>query len=115
MIGISAKIFDLSGALIFLSGVADASYLDISRRVSNTPTLDGGGFVSDAGYSDSDRIFKYQISDLSEAEVLNITRIVKLHSRLWLTNSEGAFEVLVDNANYSSGVYSINLITAGAA
>lgn len=114
-VGLSTKLFDLDGFLLFRNNLLNQGALDISRRVSSSATLDGGSFVSDNGYSDSDRTFTINVVGLTESEIGNIARLVKLHSRFFLCHREGAFEVIVKSANYARGVLRLSLLTVGAA
>lgn len=110
MIGISTKIFDLDGNDIFVDKDIASFSNDTTRRVTSTPTLDGSSFVSDGGYTDTDKIISFKLLNLSKERVDNLIRIAKYHSRIYVCSNEGAFEGVFKKIGYLSGVVSI-LIT----
>jgi len=111
---ISTRIYDLDG-FVELSGLDDPAETTITRRVSTTPTLDGGSFVSDVGYSASDRTFNFSMKGNNQDYVDNLIRIAKFHSRLVLCTTEGAFEVIIKAVFYFGGLLRLSLITVGNA
>jgi len=114
MISFSTELFDLDGFVIFNTAVSIDSDT-ITRRVNSTPTLDGASFITDAGYSATDRAFGYSIVGQSKSVVDNVVRIAKYHSRLVLCNEEGAFTVIIKSVFYRDGKLKINFISAGVA
>jgi len=116
MIGISTKLYDLAGFDTFKSSDIVEFDSKIERRVSTTPTLDGGSYVSDGGYSDSDKIFNFKVKNLSKARYDNLIYIAKYHSRIYLCTEEGAFECVIKSiSKLSNGDASLNIIVVGAA
>jgi len=115
MIGISTKLFDLDGVDVFFDkDIKDLSN-KVDRRVSTTATLDGGSYVSDQGYSDSDKQLNFKILNISKVRYENLVRIAKLHSRVYVCMSEGAFECVIKQIYISNAEVSINIIVVGVA
>lgn len=115
MIGISTKIFDFEGADIFFDVDIQDLNNKIQRRVASTPTLDGGSYVSDQGYSDSDKLLSFKISNLTRARAENLIRIAKYHSRIIVTMNEGAFEGIIHQIYYLQGELVVNITVVGVA
>lgn len=113
-VSIGTKLFDYDGHVELL-GLNDPAEISLSRRVTATPTLDGGSFVSDSGYAPSDRVFNYSMTGNDKTYIDNIIRIAKLHSRLVLCINEGAFEVIIKAIFYVNGTVRISFITVGNA
>ena len=110
MIGLSTKLFDQDGDEIFgITSVIDMSN-KVERRVTSTPTLDGDSYVSDQGYSPSDKVLSFKILHLSKTRVDNLIRIAKYHSRVWISLNEGAFEGVIKQIYYSRGMLSLLII-----
>jgi hypothetical protein len=93
MIAISTLYFDPLGALVFDEVPQDAvAALSVSRRVTRTPTLDGGASIVDGGYSAADRTITLKLVPETPLEdVLNLQRIVKTYSLVLVLTSDGAF------------------------
>lgn len=115
MIGLSTKIFDSLGDESFPD--SDIINLDnkVTRRVISTPTLDGGSYVSDQGYSDTDKRMNFDVLYLSKNRVENIIRIAKLHSKIFICSAEGAFLGTISQVYYKNGKMRINIVIIGEA
>ena len=115
MIGLSTKLFDLDGYEIFnIASILELSN-KIERRVTSTPTLDGNSYVSDQGYSSSDKLLNFKILHLSKERVDNLIRIAKYHSRIWISLDEGPFEGVIKQIYYTRGMLSMTIIISGDA
>ena len=90
ILSISAPQFDIDGSEL-LHGVDEAPLQAIRRRVSRTPTLDGGAAINDFGYSDSDRTLDIRWPARDRVQADNIARMVKAYSRLIISMPEGVF------------------------
>lgn len=116
MIGISTKLFDLNGFDVFSRKEVVELATKVERRVSTTPTLDGGSYVSDGGYSDSDKFFTFKVKNLSKIRFDNLIQIAKLHSRINLCTDEGAFECVIKQIYKShNGDANFNIIVVEGA
>ena len=116
MIGLSTQLFDLDGFDVFKSNEVTELNTKVERRVSTTPTLDGGSYVSDQGYSDSDKTFNFKVRYLSKSRFDNLVQIAKLHSRVYLCTSEGAFECVIKQIyKDNKGDTNFNIIVVGGA
>lgn len=87
---ISAPVFDINGTEK-LEGVDESRIGGFSRRISRTPTLDGGAAINDFGYSDADRTLDIRWPVRSRAQADNIARLVKTYNRLIVSMPEGVF------------------------
>lgn len=90
ILSISAPQFDIDGSEL-LHGVDETALGSLTRRVSRTPTLDGGAAINDFGYSDADRTLDIRWPARSRAQADNIARMVKAYSRLIVSMPEGVF------------------------
>lgn len=113
--GLSTLTYDLDGALLLQADKVGSTENMVSRRVVSNATLDGGSFVSDLGYSPSDRLFDLSIPDLTSDEVENIKRLFRLHSRFTLITREGAFLVNAKHVNYLDGNVLLSFLSIGEA
>ena len=115
MISISTQLFDILGVAIFPDRTIFELNNPMSRRVNTVPTLDGGAYFSDQGFSETDDGVSFNVSGLGIDAVNNILRIAKLHSRVWLCMSDGAVEAAFRKADYISGRLSLSFIIIGSA
>ena len=91
MIGISTQLYDPQGFDIFNRYSMENLGESVERRVSVTKTLDGGSYVADSGFSESDVIKSVVITGLSKARSDNLLRIARAYSRVILTTDTAAF------------------------
>ena len=95
MIGITTEIFDLAGARYFTRSELDQRIVNQNdrrtRRMTRTPTLDGGVSVSDNGYAAGDRDIIVRVSNPSEAIRNYMAYIVETYSRVIVSTEEGVF------------------------
>ena len=115
MIGISTKLFDLNGSHTFQSGTTSEIDSKITRRVSTTKTLDGGSYVSDGGYSDSDKVINFKVFDLDEDTINKLNNIAKNHSRIYVCLRSGAYEGTIKQIYTIDGATNFNIIVVGGA
>jgi hypothetical protein len=91
MIHISAKTFDISGALT-IRPLPDDQEAGMIRRVNRVATLDGSVAVNDRGFSHGDRDWTVIYKPVSRAHDDIARRLVSLHTRVYLSTEEGCFE-----------------------
>lgn len=116
MIGISTKLFDLEGFVIFpTSSLQAEDDVVMSRRVSATKTLDGGSFVSDFGYSVTDDVIAVTIPKILEADFLKLKNIIELHSAIVVTSDRGAFACVPTTLTLANGTAVLGLVVSGVA
>lgn len=108
MIAISAPVFDITGAMVF-KDAGDSEFDTVSRRVSRTATLDGGAYVSDAGYSDADITLVFKVKQLTSADVINLRRMFSSYNTLVATTPRAAYSVAPTGFTYRSGVGTLTL------
>ncbi|MDD4052344.1 MAG: hypothetical protein PHR28_10670 [candidate division Zixibacteria bacterium] len=94
-IGVSAVTYDLNGALYFPGRVLDAEEVQRNRqrerRMSKTPTLDGGCVIYDTGYSASDRDITIKAKSPGKAVVNFMSYLVGTYNEIVVTTNESAF------------------------
>ena len=109
MLTINAPVFDVEGNLLIESPDGDG-LAAFSRRVTRTPTLDGGAAVADFGYSAADRTLTISWTPLSKSDVGVAKRLVQSYSRLIVSFSEGCFVGSPDSYDESDGTISITYL-----
>ena len=119
-IGISATIFDTSGALYVDGGELSASEALKNnmreRRATRTATLDGGVSVYDTGYAPGDRDMEVRIP-VPERELVDFFfYMVETYNLIMITTEDGAFNCIPQRAYLDSdGAAVLNVaITAEA-
>lgn len=110
LIGIATVDYNLTGFARF--HVADTSDLTTqTRRVSRTPTLDGGCLITDQGYSAADRTMKIRSAGPLSGEVL--ARLQSMHqsySLVDLCTPEGVFRGVMQQFTAPQGIVSITFL-----
>jgi len=94
-ITIFANEFDTEGS-VTLFPLPGADLDTVGRRVTKSGTLDGGAFINDLGYSDSDRDFEFVIPRFTKTQLDTLKTMVRTYSSLSLACSEGVFTGTVD-------------------
>ena len=94
-IGLSATIYDISGArYIRGSDLAASDTLKNDRRqrrVSRTSTLDGGVAVYDTGYAVADRTLTVRVKNAGEVMAAFLNYLVETYNEITVTTRESAF------------------------
>jgi hypothetical protein len=62
--------------------------------VSRVGTLDGGVSISDRGFSEGDKTFVYIFKPVSKDHNEIAKRLVRLHPKVTVSNSDGVFEAV---------------------
>ena len=94
MISLSSIEADAAGHVVFQED-GDSNFIDSSRRVSRTKTLDGGCLIVDGGFTDADRTFT--VTTKYDPDVFGIIR--HLHEDRTLIHISA-------NSSFYSGVIS---------
>ena len=71
-----------------------------SRRTSKSATLDGGAYITDLGYSASDRDFELTFDNDTRdnaAQLLVLVDLAKNYNTLRMSSDEGLFAGVVDS------------------
>jgi len=89
MISITAKTFDLLGS-VQLHKVSTSKLPPLSRRLTNTATIDGGNVITDLGLSEADGQWALEIYDIGVRDSLEW--LIKNHSRVRISTKSGVFE-----------------------
>lgn len=110
MIGISTRIFDINGHVLFkLVDAADEND-GVVRRVSSVATLDGNSYVSDRGYSPTDTLMYLRITKQSNEVITNVLRIAKYHSEIFISTERGCFVGIISQVYYTKGVLTMSIV-----
>ena len=95
MIGVSTRVYDLNGAMVFNDKDLDIKYqnanLDIKRRMSRTATLDGGVSVYDTGYAAGDRDITIRCPAAPRDVLDFMAYLVQTYNEITVTTEESAF------------------------
>jgi hypothetical protein len=107
MVSISPEV--QSAYYIILKQNAGVSRLrEISRRLSRSATLDGGGVLVDSGYSASDRVLTVN-ARVTSAEQAILEYIAKNYTRVTVVTAEGVFSCGVSNLVTDNGDVTLTL------
>ncbi|WP_339799675.1 hypothetical protein [uncultured Marinobacter sp.] len=109
MLTLSAPVFDIDGTLLIERPEPDG-LTAFSRRVSRSPTLDGGAAVTDFGYSPADRTLRIEWTPRTLDEAENARRLVKSYGRLIVSFSEGCFFGAPESFDLTDGTVTINIL-----
>jgi len=102
MISISAPLYDLEGHVL-LSPSPDSDLQGGSRRVSRTPTLDGGATIVDQGMSHADRTFQITVPNISENKYNTVWYLLRTYGLVNIATREGVFSGTISRARVRSG------------
>lgn len=95
MIGLSTLIFDLQGARRFTRFELDQREVNKNnrrdRRITRTPTLDGGVSVYDAGYAPGDRDIMVRVPAPSKEIAEYLAYLCETYATIVVTTPESAF------------------------
>lgn len=108
---IASKLFDLDGYAA-LELLPDSTAETLSRRFSKVSTLDGGVAVNDRGFSHGDREFTLAYANQTAAIDATLSRLVRLHSRVYLSIGNEFFECapVAHNANAGRPTITLSVI-----
>lgn len=96
-IHLAATTFDPDGVVSLVVDPADTQPGETRRRVSRIATLDGGAAVNDFGSSYADQTITLVWTPKDPALEAAVARLVRLYSRLWLSNEDGCFLVVPES------------------
>lgn len=102
MLSITTATFDLRGHLL-LHPEPSSELKRNTRRMSRTPTLDGGCSISDQGFSDSDRTFTVSQNNISKNLASRIWYIFRTYSLVYISTEEGVFRGAIQDVNLTEG------------
>lgn len=106
-IGVSVNIFDVNGARYFDGDKLDTGKIQDnetrSRRMSRTPTLDGGVAVYDTGYSAGDRDIKICVPNASREIADFMAYLVETYNLITVTVGMEAFQGVPSSYSMNKG------------
>ncbi len=94
---IAATTYDPEGAVSLTVRPGDTDFGETRRRVSRIATLDLGAAVNDFGASYADQTITLVWTPKDPAIEAAVARLVRLYSRLWLSNEGGCFLVVPES------------------
>jgi len=110
MIGLSTVTYNIAGFFIMHPEAQSTSHL-FEKRISRTPTLDGGASIIDLGYSEQDRRFTFVLKkDITEILVEDLSNVMKYEDKLRLSTVEGFFTVHPESFKFVRGVITFTLL-----
>lgn len=101
MIGLTAPVFDIDGALL-IKETHNQTAPTLGRRLSRTATLDGGAEITDLGYSEGDRTFIFETTSLTKSEGELLEYFLKTYPLMILSHESGCYIGAIDNLDLSS-------------
>lgn len=116
MIGISTRLYDPEGfVLLQVADISNNDDVSLSRRVSSVKTLDGGSYTSDFGYAQTDDDIVVTLPNVSLDISDKLSNMLKLHSKLVVSTSRGAFECISKTLVQRSGDLTMTFAVIGTA
>lgn len=99
MIVIKPKVFFPAGNMLINERQADTDLGGVSRRITRRPTIDGGAFIDDFGFSEGDRTIRVLADQLILADYEKVKNLIRLFGSVELITLEGVFEGAIQVAN----------------
>lgn len=106
---LSSRVFDLDGFLS-LDVSADSTQFDKVRRVTRTATLDGGAFITDFGYTDSDRTMTFRLNKLDRDTQRAVERFLRTYSEVGISCYDGFYIGALSDTTVSGGVLTLTFL-----
>lgn len=91
MVSISSLVFDPAGSVVIDADAADSDTETVARRLTRSPTLNGGVYHDDRGFADGDRTLIFKPVDLSLAAKDTLVYLVRTYALVSVATSEGVF------------------------
>ena len=115
IVGLSTQTYNIEGDLILDYEANSTNLHKVTRRLSRTATIDGGGVVTDFGYAEIDRDFILVVIPKSYSDLEILLNMAKNYGSLLLTTIEGAFKVSVEQIETTGGgSVTLNLMAQGS-
>jgi len=102
MISITTKIYDLNGE-VNINQDPDSDLYKNSRRVSRTPTLDGGCVITDQGFSHGDRTLTITKKNISPFKAERVWYLFKTYSLIQVSFHDGCFIGAIQDTRLNEG------------
>jgi len=109
MISITTKIYDLNGQVI-IDPDPDSNLYKNMRRMTRTPTLDGGCVIVDQGVSNADRTLDVRKTGISAAKSDLINYIFRTYSLIQVSFYDGCFEAAIDSLDLNEGKLKMKIL-----
>jgi hypothetical protein len=106
---LSSRVFDLEG-FVPLRVQANSQQFDKVRRVTRTATLDGGAFITDFGYTDSDRTFTFQINKLDRVGIAAVERLMRTYAEIGVATFDGFYVGAMSGTQVRNGVLQVTVL-----
>ncbi len=91
MIVLIPPVYEPDGVVRLREDVGASRFGDYTRRVSRRPTIDGGAWIDDFGFSAGDLIFQVVCKNPTQAEFERLKRWVRHYSRMLIVTRDGVF------------------------
>ena len=106
---LSSRVFDLDG-YVPLRVQANSQQFDKVRRVTRTATLDGGAFITDFGYTDSDRTMTFQIPALDRDGQIAVERMMRTYAEIGVSTYDGFYVGVMAGTQVRNGVLQVTVL-----
>jgi hypothetical protein len=105
---LSSRVFDLDG-FVPLKVEASSQQFDKVRRVTRTATLDGGAFITDFGYTDSDRTMTFQIPFLDRDGVAAVEYLMRTYAEIGVATYDGFYVGVLSALQVRGGILVVTI------
>lgn len=102
MISITTITYDLRG-LLALQEDPGSDLKSNARRVSRTPTLDGGCSITDQGFSHSDRTLEIRKTGISQDDADRLWYLFRTYSLVRVSIADGCFQAAISDVKITGG------------
>jgi len=110
MISLCAEQYDPEYSPLLLHPDPDADLVTVPRRVSRTPTLDGGAVITDHGVSHADRTLEFTLSSISHELERQVWGLYVTYAWLRVAMFDGMYRAKISRYRYREGSLSITIL-----
>lgn len=110
MISVCARLYSLTGDVV-IHHPETMALDDVSRRLSRQPTLDGGAYIYDGGFSQADRSMSFEVGPAEATEDLKdrLSDLVRYSANVTIAVDEGVFLGVVQSLSHRAGRLTVSL------
>jgi hypothetical protein len=99
---LSSRVFDPLGYLP-LKVRANSVVFDKTRRISRSATLDGGAYITDFGYTDSDRTLTFIANKLTPTQQESVEYFLRTYAEIGVATYDGFFTGALSGSSIRNG------------
>lgn len=111
-IALSSQLYALDGAVILRDLSAESDLHSSARRVTRTPTLDGGAHFFDTGYTAADRTITVGVdaSSISSDQRASLQALMRRYAFITCVTAEGVFVASPESYAETNGRITLTLL-----